>query len=70
MALEHFGDPEAYSLLLNGESTRRTSGDHVHIVLSRSLAEKRWGFLFMQSKHFTRRLRDTLRRPLRLLAVS
>lgn len=61
LAEECFGDPECHSILVNGAATRRTGGDHVHIVLSGSLAEKRRHFLLMQGKHLTRRLRRVLR---------
>ncbi|MCB9529484.1 MAG: hypothetical protein H6701_14050 [Myxococcales bacterium] len=48
------GDPECYSLLLNGARTRRTRGEHVHILLSVDLAEKRRHFIAAQLKQLSR----------------
>ncbi len=54
LALEVLGDADCYSLLLNGARTRRSRGDHVHIVLSRDVDEKRWHFVAAQLKHLSR----------------
>ena len=60
LAMARYGDPECYSILMNGERTRRTKGDHVHIILGRTVAEKRRRFLLVQAKHLTRALRPHL----------
>ncbi|MEM9069917.1 MAG: hypothetical protein AAGE52_15500 [Myxococcota bacterium] len=54
LALEIHGDPECYSLLFNGGRTRRTQGDHVHILLSTSVAAKRRRFVWLHLKHVLR----------------
>ncbi|HJL02237.1 MAG: hypothetical protein CMN31_00220 [Sandaracinus sp.] len=57
------GDAECFSLLLNGERTRRVAGLHVHVVLARSVEEKRRAFFGLQVKHLTRPLLRHLAPP-------
>lgn len=56
LAAALLGDAECYSLLLNGARTRRTRGDHVHILLSVDVPEKRRHFAAAQLKHLSRPL--------------
>ena len=54
MARRHFGDPECYTLLYNAARTRRKPWPHVHILVARSVAEKRRDLLLFQLKHLLR----------------
>lgn len=53
LAREELGDPEAFTLLYNGARTRRRPWPHVHVLLARSVAEKRWALLCYHLKHLT-----------------
>lgn len=53
-------DPECFSLLLNAARTRRVEGLHVHVVLARTVEEKRRAFFALQLKHVTRPLHRAL----------
>ena len=54
LARRHYGDPECYSLLYNAARTRRRPWPHVHILVARSVADKRWCMLVFQLKHLLR----------------
>ncbi len=54
LARGHYGDPECYSLLYNAARTRRRPWPHVHILVARSVADKRWCMLVFQLKHLLR----------------
>lgn len=54
LARRHYGDPECYSLLYNAARTRRRPWPHVHILVARSVADKRWCMLVFQLKHVLR----------------
>ncbi len=54
LARAELGDPEAFTLLYNAARTRRLSHPHVHVLLARTVAEKRRALVFFQLKHLTR----------------
>lgn len=54
MASRHYGDPECYTLMYNGARTRRKPWPHVHLLIARSVSDKRRGVLFLQLKHLLR----------------
>jgi hypothetical protein len=68
LALTELGDPEAFTVLYNGARTRRCPWPHVHVILARTVAEKRCALLCFHLKHLTRwwrwpLLRRLARRP-------
>lgn len=64
LARAELGDPEAFTLLYNGARTRRRPWPHAHVLLARSVAEKRWALLCYHLKHLTRWWRWPLLRRL------
>ena len=54
LAQTELGDPEAFTLLYNGARTRRCPWPHVHVLLARTVREKRWALLCFHLKHLTR----------------
>jgi len=62
LAMTLLGDPEAFSILYSGYSSRREKGWHVHIVLLGSRWKKAWLFvgrrrgftLFLQARTYYR----------------
>ena len=54
LASRTHGDPECFSLLFNAARTRRKPWAHVHIILARSPAQKRWVLLCLSLKRFLR----------------
>jgi hypothetical protein len=52
-----YGDPECFSVLFNGERTRRKAWPHFHLILARTPGEKRWALLCLACKRWLRVLR-------------
>lgn len=50
----HFGDAECYSLTYNAARTRRRPWPHVHVLIARSVSEKRRNMVFMMLKNVLR----------------
>lgn len=51
LAMELLGDPEAFSILYSGYSSRREKGWHVHIVLLGSRWKKAWLYFILAGKN-------------------
>jgi hypothetical protein len=51
-----FADPQCFSILYNGERTRRRAWPHFHLILARTPGEKRWALLCLSCKRWLRRL--------------
>lgn len=56
LANELLGDPEAYTLLYSGYSSRREKGWHVHIVLLGNRWRKAWLYLVLSGKNLLQAL--------------
>lgn len=51
LALLHFHDRECYALMYSAGRTRRKPWPHVHVLVARSVAQRRRGVLLLQLKH-------------------
>ena len=51
LAMELLGDPEAFSILYSGYSSRREKGWHVHIVLLGNRWKKAWLYFVLAGKN-------------------
>jgi len=49
--MELLGDPEAFSILYSGYSSRREKGWHIHIVLLGNRWKKSWLYLVLTFKN-------------------
>lgn len=54
LSLQHFADPECYSLHYNAARTRRKAWPHFHLVVASSVPMRRREALFLQLKHILR----------------
>jgi hypothetical protein len=54
LAREQHGDPECYSIIYNAGRTRRMPWPHFHILMARSMQEKRRVFFLLHLKHLLR----------------
>lgn len=61
LALETFGDPGCFCVLLNASRVRRRPWFHVHLILARSPREKWWVLFALSQKRRLRRLASILR---------
>jgi len=66
IAQEELGDPQCYTLLMNGSRTRRRPWLHIHIIPASSVRAKRFALCCFMLKH----LLCPLSRVLALLAGS
>ena len=51
LSMELLGDPEAFSILYSGYSSRREKGWHVHIVLLGNRWKKAWLYFILAGKN-------------------
>ena len=56
LALRHVGDPEAFSILYSGYSSRREKGWHIHIVLLGNRWKKAWLYFVLSGKNILQAL--------------
>jgi len=51
LAMDRLGDPEAFSILYSGYSSRREKGWHIHIVLLGNRWKKAWLYFVLAGKN-------------------
>ena len=51
LSMELLGDPEAFSILYSGYSSRREKGWHIHIVLLSNRWKKAWLYFVLSGKN-------------------
>jgi hypothetical protein len=56
LASDFIGDPEAFSILYSGYSSRREKGWHIHIVLLGSRWKKAWLYMMLSGKNVVQAL--------------
>lgn len=56
LATDFIGDPEAFSILYSGYSSRREKGWHIHIIILGNRWKKAWLYMMLSGKNVVQAL--------------